>query len=185
MEGIDQVIEQCRNQNRLAQKKLFETFGPKLYAVSRRYTPSSSDPMDNLHDAFIKIFEKINQFDSQKGSFDAWARKIVINCALNKCEKQKLHLMVVNNYQQNTTDDFSVVEKMSIDEIQRLIEQMPDGYKQVFCLHEIEGYSHAEIGEMLNIKESSSRSQLTRARKILQELVLEVNRDMPPAIKIR
>lgn len=183
MKGVEQIIEQCKSKNRQAQKQLFEIFGPKLYAVSRRYTPSNYDPMDNLHDAFLKIFEKIHQFDIAKGSFEAWSVKIVINCALNKCEKQKLYLTAITKFQQNTIDDFSIVEKMSLDELQRLIEQMPDVYKQVFCLHEIEGYSHAEIAEMFHIKESSSRSQLTRARKILQELLLAENRDLPPAFK--
>lgn len=86
MQGVEQIIVQCKSKNRQAQKKLFETFGPMLYAVSRRYTPSNFDPMDNLHDAFLKIYEKIHLFDPTKGSFEAWSVKIVINCGLNKCE---------------------------------------------------------------------------------------------------
>lgn len=88
MQGVIQIIIQLKSKNRQAQKQLFEIFRPKLYAVSRRYTPSNYDLMDNLHNAFLKIFEKIHQFDVAKGSFEARSENIVINSALNKCEKQ-------------------------------------------------------------------------------------------------
>lgn len=88
MQSVVQIIEQCKSKNRQTQKQLFEIFRPKLYAVSRRYTPSNYDLMDNHHNAFLKVFEKIHQFDAAKGSFEACSVKIVINCELDKCEKQ-------------------------------------------------------------------------------------------------
>lgn len=169
---IDKIILGCKKGDRLAQKQLFESFAQLFYAVSKRYTPISHDPMDNLHDGFIRIFDKISTFDGQKGNFESWGRRVIINCALQKLKKKsRVNEIYPDQLYDSQVDEFDVVGKMSVDDLFNKIEQLPDGYKQVFCLYEIEGYSHKEIGEMLGIKEVSSRSNLSRSKKLLQELL--------------
>ncbi len=170
---VAEIILGCKKGNRIAQKLLFEKYAGLFYAVSKRYTPNQYDPMDNLHDGFIKIYENIGQFDAEKGHFESWARKIVINCALQKLRKKshknEVFPEVLNDSQQ---ENFDVVEKMNMDQLFKVIEQLPDMYKQVFCMYEIEGYSHKEIGDMIGIKEVTSRSNLNRSKKMLRKLLI-------------
>lgn len=169
---ISKIISGCKKGDRLSQKQLFDTYGKLFYAVSKRYTPRSCDAMDNLHDGFIKIYDKIGTFDEKRGSFEGWGRKVIINCALQKLKKKsRLNEVYPDQLYDSQSDGFDVIEKMSVDHLFKKIELLPDGYKQVFCLYEIEGYSHKEIGEMLGIKEVSSRSNLSRSKKILQDLL--------------
>ncbi len=169
---IDKVILGCKKGDRLSQKHLFDKYAQLFYAVSKRYTPISHDAMDNLHDGFIRIFEKIETFDPTRGNFEGWGRRVVINCALQKLKKKsRLNEIYPDQLYDSQIDEFDVVDKMNVDHLFLKIEQLPDGYKQVFCLYEIEGYSHKEIGEMLGIKEVSSRSNLSRSKKILKDLI--------------
>jgi RNA polymerase sigma factor (sigma-70 family) len=172
-ESILHIINACKKHDRLAQQALFNAFAPRLLSVSRQYTPQSLDAMDNLHDSFIKIFKYIESFDVEKGNFDAWAKRIVINTALDKLNKRKLEEMV-NNYEDYDIPDIDdFYEKYGIDHIKCMIDQLPDIYRQVFCLYEIEGFSHKEIADQLSIKESTSRSQLNRSKELLRSIFIK------------
>lgn len=171
------LIEKLRKGDRQAQKVVFETMSPILLTVCRRYTPVRIDPLDTLHDSFIKIFEKIKQFDPDRGSFDAWAKRIAINTALEKLKKKSYTSEFYIEHFDEWKDEFDVVEDLKLQDLLKVIETLPDGYKQVFNLYEIEGFSHKEIGEMLGIKEGSSRSNLARAKNILKELLSKYNFD--------
>lgn len=172
---IENIILSCKQGSRKAQKLLFETYAGTLLTVSRQYTPAGMDPLDNLQDSFIKIFDKISSYDSKLGSFESWARRIVINTALDKLKKNTIQEILVGMDEliQITEDQIGVTE--SLEELMKIIEKLPDGYKQVFCLYEIEGYSHNEIGQILGIKEATSRSQLNKSKQMLRSKLEQPN----------
>jgi RNA polymerase sigma factor (sigma-70 family) len=168
-------IEKIKCKDAKCQKLLFDTYAKTLLSTSKRYSPAHVDPMDNMHDAFIKIFEKIELYDPEKGDFGSWSRRIVINCALEKLNKKSYTHEKYPEIISETLDEYSVVEKLKVDDLLKIIDKLPDGYKQVFNMYEIEGYSHREISDILGIKEVSSRSNLFRAKKLLQELITNQN----------
>lgn len=162
------IIQGCLDNNPRFQRLLVTNYSPMLLTVSRRYCPASIGAEDILQDAFIKIFGNMQQFNSEKGSLEGWMRKIVINTALKKMNKRSFT-------HEQSTDQFeeiqlhpSVYQHLEAEAIMALIATLPDGYRQVFNLYSIEGYSHKEIGEMLDIGETTSRSNLSRAKHILR-----------------
>ncbi|MCZ2100100.1 MAG: sigma-70 family RNA polymerase sigma factor [Chitinophagales bacterium] len=172
---IENIILSCKQGSRKAQKLLFETYAGTLLTVSRQYTMAGMDPLDNLQDSFIKIFEKISSYDATLGSFESWARRIVINTALDKLNKNKIQEVMVEMDEliQIAEDQIGVTE--SLEELMEIIGKLPDGYKQVFCLYEIEGLNHKEIAQMLDIKEVTSRSQLNKSKQMLRSKLEQPN----------
>lgn len=163
-----EIIQGCLRKKPKAQKMLVAEYGPMLLTVSRRYCPVSVGAKDNLQDAFIQIFSNIEKFDPSKGSLSTWMRKIVINTALKKINKKCFT-------QEQSTDEFQeitlepkIYEHLNAEDILHIIATLPEGLRQVFNLHAIEGYSHKEIGTLLSIKETTSRNNLSKAKKILQ-----------------
>lgn len=175
---LEHIIDGCKCGDRKSQHLLFQSMAAKLLTVSRQYTPEGYDPKDNLQDSFIKIFDKIHSFDPTKGSFDGWARKIVINTALSKLSKKVIEEVILqyDEFPMADEDFFEATE--DIEHLMKIIEQLPDGYKQVFCMYEIEGYSHKEIADQLNIKEATSRSQLNKSKQLLRSWISNFN---PPS----
>lgn len=171
--SLDAIIKRCIQNDRRAQKELFVLMAPRLLSLSRQYCPKSSDPLDNLQDAFIKIFSYLHKFDSNKGNFESWARKIVINTSLDKINKKIIEESIAAFDAVDLPVKLSIDDVMDAEYILQIIEKLPDGYRQVFCLFEIEGFNHKEIAEQLNIKESTSRSQLSRSKILLQQWLLE------------
>lgn len=170
-----EIIEGCIRKEAKFQRMLVVNYAPMLLTVSRRYCPANIGAKDNLQDAFIRIFNNIEKFDSNKGTLATWMRKIVINTALKKLNKKRLT-------QEQSTDSFqeialepSVYQYFDAEEIISLIMTLPEGLKQVFNLHAVEGYSHKEIGELLGIKETTSRNNLSKAKKILQTKIYHQN----------
>ncbi len=140
-----------------------------MYAVCLRYARSSSDAADILQEGFVKVFTKLDQFQFQ-GSFEGWIRRIMINTALRAYQRQRFDYE--SSGYENLPEapvDPDAVSNLSEAELLRLINRLPDGYRVVFNLVAIEGYSHAEAAELLGIQESTSRSQLTKARRWLCE----------------
>jgi RNA polymerase sigma-70 factor (ECF subfamily) len=139
-----------------------------MYYVCLRYARHASEAQDMLQDGFIKVFDNIGSFKSN-GSFEGWIRRIVVNTALNYCRKSsfKQEQIGIEDYQ-DTVVKSKVVSNLGEKELLALIQKLPDGYRMVFNLYVIEGYSHKEIGEMLNVTESTSRSQLAKSRKWMQ-----------------
>lgn len=164
----ERIIQGCVNEEKSAQQHLYETYSPKMYYVCLRYARHASEAQDMLQDGFIKVFDNIGSFKSN-GSFEGWIRRIVVNTALNYCRKSsfKQEQIGIEDYQ-DTVVKSKAVSNLGEKELLALIQKLPDGYRMVFNLYVIEGYSHKEIGEVLNVTESTSRSQLAKSRKWMQ-----------------
>lgn len=149
---------------------MYRLFAPKLFAVSLKYSRNYEEAQDNLQDAFITIFKKINQFKS-KGSFEGWLKRITINTALQRYRKQSV-FSIVDEEAIEQVDEVKVEdEDMSLDVLLELIQGLPNRYRMVFNLYVLDGYSHKEIAKLLDISEGTSKSNLSRARSILKEKI--------------
>lgn len=171
-----QLIEGCKKKDAKCQKLLFERFAPKMIGLCKRYARHNMEAEDMVQDGFIKVFKYLKSYKGN-GSFEGWVRKIIINTALKHCAKSsfKKEAIGVTNYPE-TPYNPAVFSKLEIDELYKLIAELPTGYKTIFNLYVIDGYSHQEIAKMLNIGESTSRSQLVKARRILQSKVIELSK---------
>ena len=169
------IVEGCLQKNPKAQKALYDAFSAKMMSVCLRYAGNRNDAQDVLQEGFIKVFEKLDQF-SGKGSLGGWMRMIMINTALIKIRKEKkfLHHDEITEVNDFSPHEHGVFEKLAANEIMTLVQNLPDGYRAVFNLYAVEGYSHKEIGEMLEISESTSKTQYFKAKahlkKALQKL---------------
>lgn len=167
----NEIIEGCIRKDVHYQKILYEQFAPKMMGVSLRYCNSRMEAEDVLQDAFIKIFNKIKTFEN-RGSLEGWIRKIVVFTALKSADKriQKFEPGNLENVNEETFDA-KAISNLETAELLGILKQLPDGYQTVFNLYAIEGYSHKEIGEMLNISEVTSRTQFSRAKQNLIKLL--------------
>ena len=166
---LKQLINDCKKDNRKAQEQLYRLYSPKLFAVCLKYSRNYAEAQDNLQDGFILIFKKIEQF-SFKGSFDGWLKRVMINHVLQQYRNQTF-LSLVN---EDIADDHEVEiedDSITMDYLLKIIQELPDRYRLVFNLYVIDGFSHAEIGEMLTITVGTSKSNLARARMILKEKI--------------
>jgi len=165
----EQLIKKCLEGNARAQKKLYEKFGPKLMGVCYRYATSSAEAQDLLQDGFIKIFEKLDNY-SGMGSFEGWMRRIVVNTALDNIRKNKkflLHSDIDSAEYKLQSNDY-IEERLAAQDLLNILQSIPLGYKTIFNLYAIEGYSHKEIAEQLSITISTSKSQYSRAKALLR-----------------
>ena len=172
MDKLPKIIKACIKGDRIAQKHLYQMFADKMYSVCLRYAANEDEAKDILQDGFIKVFLHLNQFNF-KGSFEGWIRRIVVNTALEKF-RDKNYLFAVNmtqNYESGDTEYDHILSDLSATDLLGLIQELSPQYRMVFNLYAIEGYSHKEIGEIMNIKEGTSKSNLSRAREILKEKV--------------
>lgn len=179
---LQDIIELCKKKDSRGQKALFNYLGPTLLSVSRRYSPQGIDPKDNLQDAFIKIFNRISSYNSEKGNIESWAKKILINTSLDKLKKQRIPYFPEKDLMEIHTID-EMEQKANTDYLIQLIEKLPDGYKQIFNLYEIEGYNHQEIAGLIGISESTSRSQLNRCKQLLQKMISKSNQSLNNHLK--
>ena len=170
-----ELIEACKNNDVRAQKLLYETFSRKMMSFCLRYADNREMAEDFLQDGFIKVFSSIRSY-SYEGSFEGWMRRIFVNTALEALRKNDLlrNGVELDALEPQQEADYSAVEKISADELMELIAQLPPGFRTVFNMFAIEGYSHREIAETLNINESTSRSQYTRAKRLLQKWIKEL-----------
>lgn len=171
-----QLIEQCMKENRRAQQEVFRRYAGKMFTVCRRYARHRLEAEDLLQEAFIKVFDKMHTFKHQ-GSFEGWIRRIAVNISLKNYQKKSFQneQIGLESYQEGAADP-TVFAHLGEEELLRLIEDLPQGYRVVFNLYAIEGYSHKEIAEALGIGESTSRSQLMKARKMLQGMVIQLQK---------
>ncbi len=166
------IISGCKHHQPAQQRALFEQVGPVMMTVCRRYATSNADAEDILQESFIKIFRSFDQFDESKGPLMAWIRRIVVNTAIQYWRKWHKNIAFVAEEYIPETQVWSDGElKMNEEAILQVISELPPGFRMVFNLFAIEGYTHTEIAETLGIAESASRSQLARARKHLQETI--------------
>jgi RNA polymerase sigma factor (sigma-70 family) len=169
------LIEKCLKGDQLAQRTLFDKYAPKMFSVALRYAKDTDQSEDVLQDAFVKVFMKLDRYNG-KGSFEGWIRRIVVNTALDSIRKNI-------KFQDNISSD-DVAYKLeqhvftgdSLDEkfLLKTINSMPEGYKTVFNMFAIEGYSHKEIAKELDISENTSKSQYSRARAYLKQRLKEL-----------
>ena len=174
MDHLEEIIKGCQNGKRKSQQELYQMFAPKMLGVCIRYSNNRAEAEDHLQDGFIKVFDKIRQFAFQ-GVFEGWLRRVMVNNILEQYRKtSKLHLV----------DDFSHIEEEEFEEeaataeipVAQLIEminELPPRYRMVFNLYVLEGMNHKEISTHMKISEGTSKSNLARARKILQKMVKE------------
>jgi len=162
------LIKGCLNEDRVAQKELYKTYASKMMVVCMRYAKDTMEAEDILQEGFIKVFDNIKYFKNM-GSFEGWIRKIMANTALNRIRKNTIYFEEINDISIDVSVNDHLIEKFSEKDILSLICSMPQGYKQVFNMFAIEGFSHKEISEQLGFEEATSRSQFAKAKKYLQQ----------------
>lgn len=170
-----ELIEKCKQNNRMAQLQLYNQYCDGMYVVANRFVKDSMEAEDIVQEAFIKAFDKLHQYKAEV-SFGAWLKRIVINKSIDllKSKKQQLqdleevHLKVVDD----SNDEWLVEDNITIEHVKQAIAQLPEKYKYVVMLYLIEGYDHQEIADILDISEIASRTQLSRGKVKLQELLI-------------
>jgi len=165
------LIQGCMEGNRRMQEELYKRFSPRMYAVCLRYAGNAEEAEDILQEGFIKVFKKLNSFRSE-GSFEGWVRRIFVNTAIEHFRKKR-YLQPVTEKEENTIEGkyFSVLDELAEKDILALVQELSPGYRTVFNMYVVEGYTHKEIADMLEISEGTSKSQLSRAKVILQDMV--------------
>ena len=173
-----ELIKGCIREDAACQKELFNRYASRMLGVCHRYARNTADAEDILQDAFIKVFKKLEQFKSE-GSFEGWIRKIVVNTALKKYTLTR-YSKEMTGYEISDSnmaqDDPPAYGHLTEKDLLVLINNLPDGYRIIFNLHVIEGYQHDEIAEMLGIQPGTSRSQLVKARNLLQKQLFELQK---------
>ena len=172
------IIEKCKQNNRVAQLKLYNQYCDGMYIVAMRFVKDSMEAEDIVQEAFIKAFAKLDQYKAEV-TFGAWLKRIVINKSIDllKSKKQKMleldevHLKVVDETYES---EWLVDDTITLDEVKEAIKRLPDKYKYVVMLYLVEGYDHQEISEILNITEVASRTQLSRGKIKLKELLTPI-----------
>lgn len=174
MEDLKNIVKECAKGNVRAQEKLYHMFAPKMFGVCLRYSRDRTEAEDNLQDGFIRVFKYIKNF-RHEGSLEGWVRRIMVNVALTNGRNQNVMHPVedMSRYEpQNFSGD--IIEKISADELIELIQELPPRYRLVFNLYVLEGMNHKEIAEEMQISEGTSKSNLARARDILQRKVKQL-----------
>ena len=169
------LVKKCIEGDNRAQKKLFDLFAPKLFGVCLRYMKDHDLAQDTLQDGFVKIFTKLSDYNG-KGSFEGWMRRIVVNTCLDQLRKdQKLKMNTsIDDVSFLVKDNHWIEEELTAKDLLKLVESLPDGYRVVFNMFAIEGYSHKEIAEQLDISENTSKSQFSRAKSHLRKKLIEL-----------
>ena len=165
-----ELIQLAVKNNRQAQQQLYANFSPKMLSVCRQYIKDIHHAEDVMITAFMKVFTNIKKFE-HKGSFEGWIRRIMINECIDYIRVKKNNFNHQNIEETVLPIDFIEEQDFSTDDIQLMIDNLPEGCKMVFNLYVIEGYKHNEIAKMLKISEGTSKSQLAHARKLLQEQI--------------
>lgn len=167
--SLEQLILDCQKNNITAQEHLYRLFASKLYTVCLKYSRNEADAQDNLQDGFMLIFNKIGQYQF-KGSFEGWAKRVMVNNVLQKYRTETVLELVSENVADDTELDFDD-DSITMEYLVKIIQELPDRYRMVFNLYVMDGYSHKEIAEMLNITDGTSKSNLARARMILKDKI--------------
>jgi len=169
---VTSLVNECLKGNSRAQKALFDKFAPKMLSVCLRYMKNPEKAEDALQDGFIKVFTNLLNFNNS-GVLEGWIRRIIVNTCLDELKKNKkllLNISVEEVEYKLESNDF-VQEQMMADDLMKLIQNMPEGYRVVFNMFAIEGYAHQEIATQLGISESTSKSQYLRARAYLKQRI--------------
>lgn len=154
-----------------AYKALYDLYKQSLFVVCLRYAKDRAIAQDYLQEAFINIFKNLQQFDPLKGAFESWAKRIAINVCLSDIRKNTLYAVSISKAEQVEAYEVSALSNMALQEMLDCIQKLPLGYRTVFNMYVIDGFSHKEIAEALNVSVSTSKSQLMKARQLLQKKI--------------
>lgn len=170
------LVQKCISGNAEAQRKLFDRFSPLMLGVAMRYIKDKERSEDVLQDGFIKVFKNLHRFE-HKGSLEGWIRRIIVNTALDQIRKYKKEQTNVelDDSPFEIVKKSDAVERLQAEVLMEIVQELPDGYRIVFNMFAIEGYSHKEIAEQLNITESTSKSQYSRAKSVLRKTLKKYN----------
>jgi len=167
--SIEELINDCKKNERKAQEQLYKLYAPKLFSVCLKYSRNYTEAQDNLQDGFLLIFKNIHQF-SFKGSLEGWLKRVMINHVLQQYRKETF----LNIVDENVPEEIEVEvdsDGVSSEFLIKIIQELPDRYRLVFNLYVLDGFSHQEIAEQLNINIGTSKSNLSRAKLILKEKI--------------
>ncbi|AXO81246.1 RNA polymerase sigma factor [Olleya aquimaris] len=167
------LIKKAIQNNREAQHVLFEMHAPKMLSVCRYYVKDLQHAEEAMLNGFFKVFSNLKNFKSE-GSFEGWIRRIMVRESISYLRQKKEVQFVYEDYQHVEIED-SNSQQYDVAQLQELIDTLPEGYKMIFIMYAVEGYKHAEISKLLNISEGTSKSQLFKARKLLQEKIKALN----------
>ena len=178
------ILSGCLHNDQVAQRELYTRYSPKMLSVCYRFAHNREDAEDMLQDGFIKVFSQIHTFQN-KGAFEGWIRRIMVHTCINHLKKNKkfnesVDIIHATGVQIREESVPSIVQAKQIVECIRIL---PIGYRTVLNLYAIEGYSHKEISEMLDVEESTSRSQYTRAKQMLEDILIKKNIIQSPRMK--
>lgn len=167
------LIKGCVAGDRRLQELLYQRFAPKMYAVCLRYAGNADDAQDLLQEGFIKVYRNLEKF-RREGSFEGWMRRVFVNTAIEHY-RRKVTLNTIGEKEERSIEDgsWNILDQLAERDIIALVQELSPGYRSVFNMYVIEGYSHKEIGDILEISEGTSKSQLARAKAILQKKVQE------------
>jgi len=169
---IDALLDGCKRGDRKAQEMLYHAVASKMFNVCMRYASSDEEAQDMLQNGFIRVFKSLSTF-REEGSFEGWIRRIIINTAIEMYRKNinKQNTVQLDEMFDQEQDLFDM-QRLEVSDLMKIIQQLPDGYRIVFNMYAIEGYSHKEIAKSLQISEGASKSQLSRARAWLKNKLL-------------
>ena len=166
-----QLLQACIAGNRVRQLELYETYAPMAYALCLRYADDRAQAKDMLQEGFVRVFNNLDQFEG-KGSFEGWIKRVFVNTAIEyyrKFHKKHQYLELADSIEAYTHPE--VMDRLHLQDLMRMVRALPAGYRTVFNLFVIEGFSHSEIAQLLDISEGTSKSQLSKARKLLQNQI--------------
>lgn len=171
----EKLVKGCLKGDALYQKTLFEKFSPRMLGIAQRYTKNSDEAHDILQETFIKVFNNLIKY-KHNGSLEGWVRKICVNSSLDYLRKNK-NLKFNDDvseleYKLQSTET-NILEELAAEDLMGILSQLPEGYKAVFNLFVIDGFSHKEIAEQLEISVNTSKSQFSRARGLLKKIIIE------------
>ena len=169
----EDLITGCRRREGNAQRELYELYSSRMYAVGYRYVKNPMEAEDILITSFTKIFERIDQFKGD-GSFEGWIRRVVVNESLTFLRRNRSMYLETDIEQADREPDYAQLDnQLEAEDLLKMIQELPPGYRVVFNMYAIDGYSHKEIADHLGISENTSKSQLSRARTCLQKMLAE------------
>lgn len=169
----DELLKGCVRREKNAQQQLFDIYSPRMYALCYRYVRHGMEAEDILVTGFTKVFERIDQFKGE-GSFEGWIRRIMVNESLTHLRRSRSMYLETDLEQADFEPDYSALsDHLEAEDLLLMIQQLPAGYRIVFNMYAIDGYTHKEIAGQLGISENTSKSQLSRARTYLQRLLVK------------
>lgn len=167
--SLEKLIENCKQEDRKAQAELYRKYAPVLFGICLKYSRNKTEAEDNLHDSFMTIFDKINQYKG-KGSFEGWMKRITVNTVLQKYRKEEPLALIYENFDKEIEVE-SDNANVNLQTLLQYIQELPNKYRLTFNLYVLDGYSHKEISKKLGTSTGTSKSNLARARVILKEKI--------------